>query len=1094
MLIPDQIHKDQPLVNSDKTMDCHEFQLFDLNIADYLPKGIGWHQREELLFKNSFLPLGNEDAEYADSQRGIVVLAFGRKQTGESIAVRIHGFRPVLYFAKNDYKSKGDLIECLEIAGLMGAVRISQQNMWHTYDFEPDPETLERAKFQYWEVRFNSLKSFNKIARFSEEECDDNVHVASALRNLLRTSHESFIDHTTRFWTDANIRPGWVSARGETVDVKVTTCQIELECDITDLQQVKRVGMAPIRFGHFDIETLGLDCMNDKICTIGFTIETYGVDKMEEFAIQVGEVSPNNDDKIIISVVSEEAALLAFRDFIIEHDLDALVTYNGSNFDENFICERIKLLSNSSNTVENAICCSRFIFKKCYKKMIPLASAAMGDNKLNIINTPGIMHFDWYIKFKLEDKEDSYSLNHFAQKYVGDQKDDMPYWQIPEHANGTPEQRRKLALYCVQDCTLLGKLARKRFIYEALFQTSDVCLILPEWVYFRGQQVRYYAQKLFEARHNMRDLNGQHHMALLNEPILGLDGNRSSQFEGAIVLEPIVGYYVQEPIAVLDFASLYPSAIIDENLSPDTLIRKQEHRSIPGVKHHIITNTLGFIWKVIDVRETHHDTALQNDELCRLLRNGKLEYTKDELKEIFEGHATSVCKEGICEKQNGWSQSQLKINHYVDVDGVVYAPKSIEYYFATHIIGIVPQITENLLKARKQTKREMAKLEDYLTDNPNISDDEKKSIKSKIACLDGKQKAEKVAANSIYGAQGAFGSSKRYCKAVAECTTNEARRMLLEVKEYTEQNYDVDIVYGDTDSIFVKYKGVMDMQQVCKYSLEVESGINTLYKQRGNRKKGIEYEKAYHPFLLLQKKRYAGVQYEPNKYNEMIKKKMDCKGIEVARRDFCVFARHVCQDVLNSIMYDQDVTKILATLDRNMQNMMNEQIPYDDFKLSKRLASSYKVEGDQPHFVVNMKRKERLPGSEYKSGERVYYVIKSGNPDAKVATIAECFYYAMENKVKLNYEWYLGHQMSEPIMRLFNPIKGIPMDLFDRYKGELKRKRMGITSLSQFGTQISSTSSSTSAADPVVSIPKRRKKGEVPKGMTSLGSFMKPKK
>jgi DNA polymerase delta subunit 1 len=45
----------------------------------------------------------------------------------------------------------------------------------------------------------------------------------------------------------------------------------------------------------------------------------------------------------------------------------------------------------------------------------------------------------------------------------------------------------------------------------------------------------------------------------------------------------------------------------------------------------------------------------------------------------------------------------------------------------------------------------------------------------------------------------------------------------------------------------------------------------------------LEFEKVYYPYLLMNKKRYAGLLWtKPDKYD-----KMDCKGIETVRRDNC---------------------------------------------------------------------------------------------------------------------------------------------------------------------------------------------------------------
>ena len=46
----------------------------------------------------------------------------------------------------------------------------------------------------------------------------------------------------------------------------------------------------------------------------------------------------------------------------------------------------------------------------------------------------------------------------------------------------------------------------------------------------------------------------------------------NSGFEGAIVLDPKPGLYLDDPIAVVDYASLYPSSIKEKNISHDTYL------------------------------------------------------------------------------------------------------------------------------------------------------------------------------------------------------------------------------------------------------------------------------------------------------------------------------------------------------------------------------------------------------------------------------------------------------------------------------------------------------------------------------------------
>lgn len=52
-------------------------------------------------------------------------------------------------------------------------------------------------------------------------------------------------------------------------------------------------------------------------------------------------------------------------------------------------------------------------------------------------------------------------------------------------------------------------------------------------------------------------------------------GPGNDQYEGATVIEPLRGYYT-EPIATLDFSSLYPSIMIAHNLCYTTLLKQSQ--------------------------------------------------------------------------------------------------------------------------------------------------------------------------------------------------------------------------------------------------------------------------------------------------------------------------------------------------------------------------------------------------------------------------------------------------------------------------------------------------------------------------------------
>ena len=924
--------------------DEYTFQLLDVRIEDNTPKHLEYDDVNELLgdsFNDAF-----SAAAYGKKSKSCTVFAFGRTDTGKSITVHVNGFKPYLFFSKKDFESKNRLVN-----ELVDDVNENEQNRYnhirftdievkertvkHAYGFEPNEDGTDRKTFEYYQVFFPTKRSWQFIAKKENKS------------KIAQKAHEKNVECITRFFDEAQIAPGWVKIRGEVCYEKVSTSTLEVECTIDNICKTKKNGFAKLRMGYWDIETLGLE-HDVPICTIGLTIRTYGAHR-EKYVLQVGKT----DDIKGVNVIycqNETDMLNKFRDLIVEQDLDGLITYNGTNFDEDFVIERANRLK-----AERFFYCSRFAFKKCFRKKIPLSSSGMGDNELTIFDTPGICHFDWYIKFKMEDREPSYKLNYYGEKYCNAGKDPVAYWEIPGLANGSPADRARLAKYCGIDCDLLDDLEGKRNIFSDLLNLSTVCMVLPQWVYFKGQQVRYISQLLCKARKkNM----------ILNVPEMGWSGNPDSKYEGAIVFDPIVGYYEEEPVSVLDYASLYPSIIMSHNLSPDTLIQKEEYKHLDCVDAHTISE------------------------------------------------------------------------------------KGVTYHFTTKVKGLLPEMLEDLMAARKQTKKEMKIAQQKLeteTDPETI-----KELQQEIANLDGNQKAQKISANSLYGAMGAFTSGTYVCLGAAEACTNMARIMLNETKDFLESNYDCTVVYGDTDSCMVKFNGITDLQESGKMASGAAAAMTKMYAERGYPKKVLEFEDTLFPCLFLAKKRYIGYMYVESKDGTMIPKGIYCKGVETERRDFCKFAKDVYGNIIDGLIVKRNLQTAMKQFDNDMMDLINKNVPFESFILNKSLSKDYKNPEAQPHLQVNEKKRKRNPGSENSIGERVDYVIVEGPPNSKVAELAEDPEYVKEKKLKIDYEWYCDHQVKEPITRLLAPIQGVPTDLFRRYSGELKRTRLNISTLESF--------------------------------------------
>ena len=88
--------------------DSYNFQLLDVRIEDNTPKSLEYEDISDLL-GDSFSEALNA-SKYNYKNKSCTVFMFGRTDTGKSITVHVHDFRPFLFFRKNDFESKNQLL------------------------------------------------------------------------------------------------------------------------------------------------------------------------------------------------------------------------------------------------------------------------------------------------------------------------------------------------------------------------------------------------------------------------------------------------------------------------------------------------------------------------------------------------------------------------------------------------------------------------------------------------------------------------------------------------------------------------------------------------------------------------------------------------------------------------------------------------------------------------------------------------------------------------------------------------------------------------------------------------------------------------
>lgn len=348
-----------------------------------------------------------------------------------------------------------------------------------------------------------------------------------------------------------------------------------------------------------------------------------------------------------------------------------------------------------------------------------------------------------------------------------------------------------------------------------------------------------------------------------------------------------------------------------------------------------------------------------------------------------------------------------------DKDCVIVTPTGDKFVDKKVKEGLLPRILESLLKNRKETKRKLKETkEEWL----------KKS-------LDGRQLALKICANSIYGFTGAQ-VGQLPCLEISQSTTAFGREMIAQTKKMIELKYsknqgfthNVKVIYGDTDSVMLNFDE-KNIQLVFDLANEIAKYVSSTF----TKPVALEFEKVYSPYLLMNKKRYAGLIYtNPEKPD-----KIDTKGIETVRRDNCELVKTIIDRCLNLILYDKNVSGAVDFVKERVDDLYCDRIDLSQLVISKTYTkANYAVKS--AHVELVEKLRER--GVQIRIGDRIPYVIINADKKSKIYDKSEDPLYVLENNIPIDVGYYIENQLSKPIKRLFEPIMDNVGDLLKAKK------------------------------------------------------------
>lgn len=324
-----------------------------------------------------------------------------------------------------------------------------------------------------------------------------------------------------------------------------------------------------------------------------------------------------------------------------------------------------------------------------------------------------------------------------------------------------------------------------------------------------------------------------------------------------------------------------------------------------------------------------------------------------------------------------------------------------------------------------------------------------------------KQLAMKFIANVTYGYTSASFSGRMPLAELADSIVLAGREILqfsiAKIENEYGPPYGAKVVYGDTDSLFVKLPHLSREQAF----IIGESIAHTITNCTPDPIL-LKLEKIYHPCILLSKKRYVGRSYERTNATP----KFDAKGTETIRRDNIPITQTIERNALEVLFDTSDLSRVKKYVQSQWRKMLSGKISIQQFVFSRQVK---RTDSESRSLGAIVSRNMDLD-SEYK--ERVPFLVTVGPPGSRLSdrvvhpsvllSNLDSNHLISEDKRKnkkkiraitLDYDYYITKVIIPPLERLFG-LTGANINKWylDMPKPKVRSRRYKDAGLNALGT------------------------------------------
>lgn len=654
--------------------------------------------------------------------------------------------------------------------------------------------------------------------------------------------------------------------------------------------------------------------------------------------------------------------------------------------------------------------------------------------------------------------------------YWSQAKDDVSAHDIFRMQEETSKERAVIARYCLQDCILVNKLINKLQIITNNCAMANVCHVPLSYIFLRGQGIKC----LSLVSKKCRERN--HLIPTIKRPYVDKEKKKEEDakktkaelkaekeaddllygYEGATVFTPKVGIYFDDPIAVLDYNSLYPNSMIAFNFSQECKVTDKAYANLENYYYD-------------DVTYTNKDGSTKTCTFARPKDPTKEKGVLVEvLTDLLNARASTRKLQETEEDPFKWKiLESLQLAYKVSANSIYgQTGARTSSIYDKDVAACTTTVGRKMLNvARIFTEILFKKVVDIIKNN------DKEGFETFMNMLFNKQIDELIGEDNIkILKEDPAGDRYQYLSIFKNNTTPPGPKFVNPKAkhtcqaDYTNWFYDniqkvlgdmdiaPDVIYGDTDSIFINFLirdggEIIDGMKALSMSIELGKLCSSLLHKIIPNPQNMGYEKTFYPFVILSKKRYVGEKYEFNTEEHY----QNSMGICIKRRDYAPIVKIVCGGIVRSILQDKSKDIAVQFVKETLNSIFTGKYGIDKFLMSKTLKGpamdkrERKIEASKSksdryyadrtrmvHAVLADRMADRDKGSAPQSNDRVPFVYIRTEGEIEVqGDRVEHPDYILENKLEIDYVFYITNQILNPCVQFLEHLIPNPEKLFE---------------------------------------------------------------